>query len=258
MATKLADRPTKTAKAGAIDDVEWALRTDLAACYRLVALFGWDDLVATHISVRLPDNQSFLINPFGKLFNEMTPTDLVKVDMEGNILSETEWAVNLPGFVIHSAIHAVRHDAICAMHLHTQDGIAVSILKEGLLPLAQTSLVVYGDIAYHEFEGFASNLEERQRIAADLGDKNLMFLRNHGTLALGGTVAQAFTRMYYLENACAIQIKAMGTGRELNPIDPAVVERTTKGKPMSGGFAEKLVWPAMLRKLDQVDPGWRG
>jgi ribulose-5-phosphate 4-epimerase/fuculose-1-phosphate aldolase len=258
MATTFADAPPKAVPTEPMDEIEAALRVDLAACYRLVALFGWDDLVATHISVRLPDNQSFLINPFGKLFNELTPADMIKVDMQGNILSETEWSVNLPGFVIHSAIHAVRHDAICAMHLHTQDGIAVSILKEGLLPLAQTSLVVYGDIAYHEFEGFASNMEERERIAADLGDKNLMFLRNHGTLALGESVAQAFTRMYYLEDACAIQVKAMGMNRPLNPIDPAVVERTTAGKPLGGGFAEKLVWPAMLRKLDQVDPGWRG
>jgi ribulose-5-phosphate 4-epimerase/fuculose-1-phosphate aldolase len=258
MATTYADPPARTSSAGAVDEVEWALRTDLAACYRLVALFGWDDLVATHISVRMPDNKSFLINPFGKLFNELTPADMVKVDMDGNILSETEWAVNLPGFVIHSAIHAVRHDVICAMHLHTNDGIAVSTLKEGLLPLAQTSLVVFGDIAYHDFEGFASNYEERERLAADLGDKNLMFLRNHGTLALGESVAQAFTRMYYLENACAIQVKALGMNREIQPIDTGVVERTTSGKPLSGGFAEKLVWPAMLRKLDQVDPGWRG
>jgi ribulose-5-phosphate 4-epimerase/fuculose-1-phosphate aldolase len=254
MATALVDAPT----AASADEIEAALRTDLAACYRLIALFGWDDLVATHISVRLPDNQSFLINPFGKLFSELTPADMIKVDMDGNILSETEWTVNLPGFVIHSAIHAVRHDAICAMHLHTHDGIAVSILKEGLLPLCQTALVVAGDIAYHDFEGFASNLEERERLAADLGTKNLMFLRNHGTLALGASVAQAFTRMYYLETACTIQVKAMGMNRPLNPIDPAVIERTTAGKPMGGNFAEKLVWPAMLRKLDLVDPGWRG
>jgi ribulose-5-phosphate 4-epimerase/fuculose-1-phosphate aldolase len=257
MATTYAEAPAKSS-AGDIDEIERALRTDLAACYRLVALFGWDDLVATHISVRMPDNQSFLINPFGKLFNELTPADMIKVDMDGKILSETEWTVNLPGFVIHSAIHAVRHDVICAMHLHTQDGIAVSTLKEGLLPLAQTSLVVFGDIAYHDFEGFASNYEERERLAADLGDKNLMFLRNHGTLALGESVAQAFTRMYYLENACGIQVKALGMNREIQPIDPGVVERTTSGKPLGGGFAEKLVWPAMLRKLDQVDPGWRG
>jgi ribulose-5-phosphate 4-epimerase/fuculose-1-phosphate aldolase len=258
MATVVEDAPAKSLSAAELDAAEAALRIDLTACYRLVALFGWDDLVATHISVRLPDNKTFLINPFGKLFNELVPSDLIKVDLDGNILSKTEWSVNLPGFVIHSAIHAVRHDAICAMHLHTQDGIAVSILKEGLLPLAQTSLVIYGDIAYHDFEGFASNLEERERLAADLGEKNLMFLRNHGTLALGESVAQAFTRMYYLENACGIQIKAMGTGRALNPIDPAVVERTTAGKPLGGPFADKLVWPAMLRKLEQVDPGWRG
>jgi ribulose-5-phosphate 4-epimerase/fuculose-1-phosphate aldolase len=251
--------PADAAADAPYDAVEAELRRDLAACYRLVALFGWDDLVATHISVRMPDDKSFLINPFGMLFNEIRPADLIKVDMEGNILSRTDWAVNLPGFVIHSAIHAARHDVTCAMHLHTHDGIAVSMLEEGLLPLNQTALVSAGDIAFHEFEGFASNLEERERLAADLGDKNLMFLRNHGTLALGASIPQAFVRMYYLETACTIQVRAFGMGRKVHPITPEVVERTVA---MRGGnsasFAEKLVWPAMLRRLDQVDPCWRG
>ena len=236
---------------------ETALRRDLAACYRLVALFGWDDLIATHISVRVPGTNTFLINPLGMLFDEIRPRDLVKVDMEGNILSDTTWPINMPGFVIHSAIHRVRHDVICAMHLHTVDGVAVSTLEEGLLPISQTSLVVANDIAYHEYEGAAFRLDERERLAADLGDKHLMILRNHGTLALGASVAQAFVAMYYLETACSMQIRAQGTGKPIHPIRQEVVETFVQASdPASGEFTEKLVWPAMLRKLERVDPGW--
>lgn len=238
---------------------EGELRRDLAAAYRLTALFGWDDLVATHISVRLPEEEAFLINPFGMLFDEIRPADLVKVDMEGTVLEPTPWSVNLAGFVIHSAIHAARHDVVCAMHLHTPDGIAVSALEEGLLPLSQTALLMAGDIAYHEFEGIALRLDERERLVADLGDKNVMILRNHGTLTLGATIADAFTTMYFLESACRIQVRALAMGRPLHPVGPEAVERMTEMQmSRNSAIARELAWPALLRKLDRIDPGWRG
>ncbi len=238
---------------------ETELRLHLAAAYRLVALLGWDDLVATHISVRLSDDNAFLINPFGMLFDEITPADLVKVDMNGNILGDTEWGVNKAGFVIHSAVHAARHDACCVMHLHTPDGIAVSMLKEGLLPLNQTAMLLAKDIAFHEYEGVALDIEERDRLAADLGDKMLMLLRNHGTLALGGSVAEAFTAMYFLENACTIQVRALSMNRPLHPVTDEVIGKVADIGPFGGpGIAQNLIWPALLRKLDRVDPTWRG
>jgi ribulose-5-phosphate 4-epimerase/fuculose-1-phosphate aldolase len=253
-----------TASVARFDPAEAALRRDLAAAYRLVAHFGWDDLVATHISVRLPGDAGFLINPFGMLFEEVRPADLVQVDMNGKILSETNWGVNEAGFVIHSAIHAARPDAHCVLHLHTHDGVAVSMLEEGLLPLNQTAMLSSGGIAFHEFEGIAVDLDERERLAADLGDKNLMILRNHGTLALGETVADAFTYMYFLETACTIQVRALGMGRPLHPVGDEVINKVAQfrnGMGPGGGaaaVARNLVWPAMLRKLDRLDPTWRG
>lgn len=238
---------------------EAQLRRDLAAAYRLTALFGWDDLVATHISVRLPDDTGFLINPFGMLFEEIRPADLVKVDMEGRVLEPTPWSVNLAGFVIHSAIHAARRDVVCAMHLHTPDGAAVSALEEGLLPLSQTALLVAGDVAYHEFEGVALRMDERERLVADLGEKNVMLLRNHGTLTLGATVADAFTTMYFLESACTIQVRAVGMGRPLHPVSAEAVDRVTQMQMSRGSpIARDLAWPALLRRLDRLEPGWAG
>lgn len=239
---------------------EAELRRDLAAAYRLVALFGWDDLVATHISVRLPEPNAFLINPFGMLFDEIRPADLVKVDLDGQVLSPTPWKVNHAGFVIHSAIHAAREDAHCAVHLHTVDGVAVSTLEQGLLPLNQTAMLVASDLAFHEYEGVASNLEERARLVADLGEKNAMFLRNHGTLTVGRTIAGAFTTMYYLETACSIQVRALGMGRPLHPVAPEVIAGVSRFGPMGGveAVAQELVWPALLRKLDRLDPAWCG
>lgn len=238
---------------------EAELRCDLAAAYRLIAHFGWDDLVATHVSVRLPDHSGFLINPFGMLFEEIRPADLVKVDMDGNIISRANWPVNQAGFVIHSAIHQARADVMCAMHLHTPDGIAVSMLEEGLLPLNQTAMLSAGDIAFHEFEGIAVDLDERKRLAADLGDKNLMILRNHGTLALGRSVAEAFTAMYFLETACTIQVRALGMGRPLHKVADGVVDKVMQVRSATGpSIAQDLVWPAMMRKLDRLDPTWRG
>ena len=247
-----------TPQAERIDPAEAVLRRDLAAAYRLTALFGWDDLVATHISVRPPGEEAFLINPVGMLFEEIRPRDLVKVDLNGNILDPTEWGVNVAGFVIHSAIHAARHDIVCAMHLHTPDGIAVSMLEEGLLPLNQTAMLLAGDIAFHEFEGIATDVAERERLVADLGDKRAMFLRNHGTLTLGRSIAEAFTAMYFLETACRIQVKALGMGRPIHPVGREVVDRVAGQFRGMGeaGLADRLVWPAMLRKLDRLEPGW--
>lgn len=240
-----------------MDPTETLLRRDLAACYRLVAHYGWDDLVATHISVRLPGDDAFLINPFGMLFDEIKPRDLVKVDMRGNILSPTEWSVNTAGFVIHSAIHQARHDALCVMHLHTRDGVAVSMLEEGLLPLNQTAMLVAQDIAFHEYEGVAVELDERARLAADLGDKNLMMLRNHGTLALGPSVADTFYSMYVLEWACTTQVRALSMGRPLHEAKPEVIDKVAAYRQGGRVPVAAMVWPTMLRKLDRLDPTWR-
>jgi ribulose-5-phosphate 4-epimerase/fuculose-1-phosphate aldolase len=237
------------------DAAEAALRRDLAAAYRLVNLFGWDDLVATHISVRLPDHRGFLINPFGMLFDEIRPKDLVKVDMDGNLLEPTEWIVNEAGFVIHSAIHQAREDALCVMHLHTQDGVAVSCLEEGLLPLNQTAMLVARDVAYHDFEGIAVNLEERARLAADLGDKCIMILRNHGTLTIGTSVADAFQTMYQLETACSIQVRALGMGRPIHQPSEESIAQVSRRRPMIRQGA-RISWRALLRKLDRIAPGW--
>jgi ribulose-5-phosphate 4-epimerase/fuculose-1-phosphate aldolase len=237
------------------DAQEAGLRRDLAAAYRLVSLFGWDDLVATHISVRLPGGEGFLINPFGMLFDEIRPDDLVKVDLDGNLLAPTAWGVNNAGFVIHSAIHQARDDAHCVLHLHTPDGIAVSCTEAGLLPLNQSAMLVARDIAFHEFEGVAVNLEERARLAADLGDKKLMLLRNHGTLAVGATVGEAFYSMYLLERACTIQVRALSLGQPLHAASAAAVDQVAGRRPADPALFA-TVWAALLRKLDREQPGW--
>jgi ribulose-5-phosphate 4-epimerase/fuculose-1-phosphate aldolase len=240
-------------------EAEAQIRRDLAAAYRLVALYGWEDLVATHISARVPgEGDTFLINPFGMLFEDITASSLIKVNAEGEILSPTTYPINRAGFVIHSAIHMVRHDAACVMHLHTIDGVAVSMLEDGILPLNQTAMLVASDIAFHEYEGVAVNLAERERLQADLGDKNLMLLRNHGTLSLGQSVAGAFVRMYYLERSCSVQIRAMSTGRPLHEAPADVVTQMAKQNPgKADSFARELVWPALLQKLDRLDPSYR-
>ncbi len=238
--------------------VEHNLRCDLAACYRLVAHFGWDDLIATHISVRIPGEDSFLINPFGMLFDEIRPVDLLKVDLDGNLLNPSKWAVNKAGFVIHSAIHMSRHDVMCAMHLHTEDGVAVSMLEDGLLPLQQLAMLLEGDIAFHEYEGVAFELEERERLVADLGEKNIMFLRNHGTLTVGSSVAEAFTLMYLLEKSCTAQVRAFSMGLPLHAVPEYVVAKVSALRMTEEmNFIEELLWPAMLRKLDRLDPSWK-
>jgi len=238
---------------------EAAIRRDLAACYRLIAHFGWDDLIATHISASLPGEDAFLINPFGMLFEEVTASSLVKINAAGEILEPTPYGVNQAGFVVHSAVHMARPDAGCVIHLHTRDGVAVSMLDCGLLPYQQSAMVIASDIAVHEYEGIADDLDERERLAADLGTKNMMLLRNHGTLALGRTVAEAFSRIHVLETCCTIQIKAMSAGRELHVPDPQVIAAMAErmGPDAFRAFSDDLVWPAMLRKLDRIDPGYK-
>lgn len=236
---------------------ERQIRIDLAACYRLIELFGWSDLIATHISARIPGRDEFLINPFGMSFDEITASGLLKIDLDGNLVGSSAYNVNKAGFTIHSAVHQARHDAGCVIHLHTSDGMAVSALAEGLLPLNQTAMFLTGDVAYHDYEGPALNLEERERLQHDLGSRNLMILRNHGTLALGGTVSAAFVRMHMLERACTAQVRTLGTGRPLYQASEAA--RTTTESMGAGAMLERygaLAWPALLRKLDRELPGY--
>jgi ribulose-5-phosphate 4-epimerase/fuculose-1-phosphate aldolase len=240
-------------------DTETAIRRDLAACYRLVALYGWDDLIFTHISARIPGPEhEFLINPYGLMFEEITASSLVKVGMDGLPVGGVSATVNPAGFTIHSAVHEAREDAACVIHLHTPDGTAVATSREGLLPLNQTAQLVIDDLAYHDYEGVALDHDERPRLQADLGSKNAMLLRNHGTLALGATCAEAFMRMYFLERACTMQVRTRILGE--NPIEtaPAVIERNASLSHSRGTavLANMLVWPALLRKLDRLDPGY--
>ena len=247
-------------KAAAVSLSEADIRRDLAAAYRLVALNGWDDLVFTHISARLPGpDHHFLINPYGMLFEEITASSLVRVDMAGNKVDASPWPVNPAGFTIHSAVHEVRADAGCVMHLHTPDGTAVSTLTEGLLPLNQTAQLVLADLAYHDYEGVALDHAEKPRLQADLGDRSTMLLRNHGTLTVGATVAEAFTRMYFLERACTMQVRTLSmAGRSLYPTEESVVEKNMHlGRMTVAPAANHLIWPALLRKLDRVAPDYR-
>lgn len=242
-----------------VSEAEWKVRVDLAACYRLVALHGWDDLVFTHISARVPGPEHhFLINPYGMLFEEITASSLVKIDLQANVVLDTGFPVNPAGFTIHSAVHEVREDAQCVMHLHTPDGTAVATMKEGLLPLNQTAQLILGDLAYHDYEGVALDHDERPRLQADLGSRSTMLLRNHGTLTLGASVAEAFTRMYFLERACQMQVRTLSQGRELHPTADTVIEKNEMiGRMGLAQAANLLIWPALLRKLERTDPGYR-
>lgn len=239
-----------------IDPEEWQIRIDLAAAYRLVAHFGWDDLIFTHLSARLAGaDHRFLINPYGMMFHEITASSLVKVDQAGNIVADNGYRINPAGFTIHSAIHMAKVDAGSVMHLHNHAGTAVSAQKDGLLPITQTAMLVYPRIAYHDYEGVALDLDERERIVKDLGDKDVMILRNHGTLTIGKTVAEAFTLMYFLENACEKQIKAQAGGALHFPSAQAL-ETTRQQSEMLPKVAP-LVWPGLIRMLDAKDPSYQ-
>jgi ribulose-5-phosphate 4-epimerase/fuculose-1-phosphate aldolase len=239
---------------------ERAIRIDLAAAYRLVALEGWDDMIFTHISARIPGPEHhFLINPYGMLFSEITASSLVKIGMDGKPIGESRYPVNPAGFTIHSAVHEVREDAVCVMHLHTLDGTAVSTAREGLLPLNQTAQLVVGDLVYHDYEGVALDHAERPRLQDDLGKHNMMLLRNHGTLTVGRSVADAFMRMYFLERACSMQVRTRILGRDDYPTAQNVIDKNV-ALSQSGGMtflANELLWPALLRKLDRLDPSFR-
>ncbi|WP_315756491.1 MULTISPECIES: class II aldolase/adducin family protein [unclassified Bradyrhizobium] len=242
-------------------EAEWSQRVNLAAAYRLVALFGWDDLVDTHISARVPGPEHhFLINPYGLLFEEITASSLIKVDLYGNQLSESEYSINPAGFTIHSAIHEVREDAGCVIHLHTLDGVAVSSCADGLLPLNQIAQYVTHDLAYHDYEGVALDHDERPRLQRDLGSKNHMLLRNHGTLTVGRSVASAFERMYHLERACSIQVRTRTLGPSAYPVRDEVIDKNAKlfdNEDRVELRSNQLVWPPLLRRLDRVNPGYR-
>lgn len=242
---------------GRVSAEEWRARVDCAALYRLVALYGWDDLIFTHISMRVPGPEHhFLINPYGFLFEEMTASCLVKVNLDGEIVAPTTHFINPAGFTIHSAIHAAREDALCVIHMHTDAGVGVSAQKHGLLPLTQSALLAMPQLAYHDYEGVALNLDERERLVRDLGDKKLLMLRNHGTLSVGATAADAFVGIYFLERACAQQVAALSGGAEHVLIAPEASQHetaeTAKGLPMVAG----LSWPGLLRKLNRHNPGY--
>lgn len=250
----------------AVDPQEWALRCDLAACYRLVALYGWSDLVFTHISAKLPSSltggeHQFLINPYGLMFDEITASSLVKVDAECNKLNDSPFPVNPAGFVIHSAVHEARPDAACVLHTHTRAGVAVSAQEHGLLPISQQSTFALASVAYHDYEGVAFRPEEKPRLQSDLGDAHFLFLRNHGLLTVGPSIADAFLGMYVLESACQIQIAALA-GQQgaagLRQVQPDILDGVAQAmRVQTGGMGGAFVWPALLRKLDRLDPGYK-
>ena len=237
---------------------EWQTRVDLAAAYRLVALFGWDDLVFTHISARVPGPEHhFLINPYGFMFEEITASSLVKVDASGNKLDDVPYAVNPAGFVIHSAVHAAREDALCVLHVHSINGIAVAAQKGGLLPLSQQSIFVLPSLGYHDYEGVALRDDEKPRLVHDLGSSHYLMLRNHGLLTVGRTVADAFLSMYLFETACTIQVRAMSGGAELLSVAPGIIATAQQqAAQATRGLGASLTWPGLLRRLDRRSPGY--
>jgi ribulose-5-phosphate 4-epimerase/fuculose-1-phosphate aldolase len=242
----------------AVSPEEWRLRVDLAACYRLAGLYGWTDLVFTHISARIPGPEHhFLINPYGLLFEEITASSLVKVDRHCNKVIDSPFPVNPAGFTIHSCIHEARPDAGCVLHTHTRAGVAVSAQKCGVLPISQQSTFVLASLAYHDYEGVALRDDEKPRLQQDLGERNFLVLRNHGLLVVAPTVADAFLSMYTFENACRIQIDAQAGG-ELVQVDPRVLEGLGRVlKTVTAGQGANIAWPALLRRLDREDPGYK-
>lgn len=252
-------RPSLTSPAAdGPNSVEWRLRVELAACYRLVAKYRMTDTVYTHISARLPGpERHFLINPYGLMWEEITASNLVKIDLEGRKVAASPYDVNAAGFTIHSAIHMGRSDVVCVLHTHTRAGVAVSSLKDGLLPSNQFALQFYGRVAYHDYEGIALDLDERQRIIASLGAHPTLILRNHGLLTVGRTVAEAFILMYYLERSCEVQLAIQATGAEVLMPSPEVCAKVAAQSDMSDPAWALLPWDAMLRQLDREDPGYK-
>jgi ribulose-5-phosphate 4-epimerase/fuculose-1-phosphate aldolase len=242
---------------------EWQLRVDLAACYRLVAAYGWSDLIYTHISAKLPSSvtggeSQFLINPYGMMFDEITASSLVKVDMHCNKLIDSPFPVNPAGFVIHSAVHEVRHDAQCVLHTHTRAGVGVSAQKNGVLPISQQATLVLSSLAYHDYEGIAIRDDEKARLQANLGNATFLMLRNHGLLTVGRTIADAFLAMYTFESTCKIQVDALAGGQSVVEVDPRIIEGVGHAmKVQSNGQGGLFVWPALLRKAERLDPSYK-
>ena len=236
---------------------EWQARVDLAAAYRLVALFKWDDLVFTHISARVPGTEDqFLINPYGLLFEEITASSLVKIDLHGNKIDDSPFPINPAGFTIHSAVHAARHDAQCVLHTHTLNGVAVSAQREGVLPISQQSIFVLASLGYHDYEGVALRDDEKPRLVNDLGRKTYLMLRNHGRLTVGPTIADAFLSMYLFETVCNIQVRALAGGGELVPVPREIIATAgQQSAQATKGLGGQLVWPGLLRRLARQMPG---
>lgn len=241
-----------------VSQEEWATRVDLAACYRMVAHFGWDDLIFTHISARVPGSHDFLINPYGLMFEEVTASNLVRVDLHGTKTLDSPYSINPAGYTIHSAIHEARDNAGCVLHLHTIAGVAVSAQKAGLLPISQQATFVTRSLAYHDYEGIALNPEEKVRLTQNLGSAHHFMLRNHGLLTVGRTIPDAFMAMFTFQRACEIQLQAQSGGAELVLIPQEVLD-TVPGylKGVTRGQGSALSWPALLRKMDRIDPGFR-
>lgn len=236
---------------------EWQARVDLAAAYRLVALYGWDDMVFTHITVKIPGTEHFLINPYGMMFDEITASSLVKINLAGEKVTDSPYPVNPAGFLIHSTIHAARHDVACVMHTHSINGVAVSAQKKGLLPISQQSFFVLSSLAYHDYEGVALLDEEKPRLLRDLGDKTFFMLRNHGLLTVGNSPAEAFLAMYIFEAACMVQVRAQAGGGELIHISQKILDMATQQvAAVTLGMGGGLAWPALLRRLDRKLPGY--
>ena len=256
--TKALDSVEIPSLKGKVSDEEWTIREDLAAAYRMVAYYGWDDLVFTHLSARIPGPEHhFLLNPYQLMFEEVTASSLVKVDESGNPFDPTPFITNPAGFTIHSAIHMARDDAHAVMHLHTPAGQAVSAHQDGLLPLTQTAMLIRGDVSFHDYEGVAVDLSERERLVADLGTKNAMILRNHGTLAVGKNVGECFVRLYFLERACQAQIMALSAGDSINHPSQGSPEITAQQGQIGVALAANLLaWPALKRKAYRLDPSF--
>ncbi len=237
---------------------EWQLRVDTAAAYRLIALFGWDDLIYTHISTRIPGPEHhFLINPYGLMFEEISASNLIKVDHACRPVLATDYPVNPAGFVIHSAIHEAREDVGCVIHTHTTAGVAVSAQRQGLLPISQQAAVIMGSLAYHDYEGIAVLDDEKPRLQQDLGSRHFLILRNHGLLTVAQTVADAFQAMFVLQRACEIQVMAQAGGSELIPVNPAVIASSRdKVRTATHGMGASLTWPGLLRRLARHYPGF--
>jgi ribulose-5-phosphate 4-epimerase/fuculose-1-phosphate aldolase len=246
------------AEHGPRSDAEQAARVDLAAAYRLVALNGWDDVVYTHVSASVPGEPGrFLINPFGLAFDEVTANNLVKIDIDGNVIGERTHPVNATGFALHGAVHAAREDAVCVMHLHVREAVAVSAQPHGLLPASQHAMRFHGHLAYHDYEGLAFSPAEGERLVKSLGAHRAMLLRNHGPLTLGRSIAEAYVLMDMLVKACDIQLRALaGVGKMIVPT-PEVVTRTAAQLHDDDAVEGALEWPALLRKLDRIDPTYR-